>query len=67
VARFSQYERINEAVEKAKGKQPGAAYTPQWYSQVILGYFLWPVKVLFLVVYLVLSFITLVLWSLPFF
>lgn len=66
VARFSQVDHLNQAVERAKGKQPKASYTPQWYSQVILGYFLRPVKVLFLGTYAILALICLILWCLPF-
>lgn len=66
VARFSQVDHLNQAVERAKGKQPNASYTPQWYSQVILGYFLRPVKVLFWGTYAILTVVCLILWCLPF-
>ncbi len=67
IARFKHYERINEAVDLAKGKEPSGTYSPQWISRVILGYFLWPLRVFFYLTYAILFLIACLLWSFPFF
>jgi hypothetical protein len=67
VARFQEYDRLNEALETAKGKEKMKAYSPQWMSQVALGFFLKPLWVFFYITYAVLFLISCIFWSIPFF
>jgi hypothetical protein len=65
-ARFTHYERVNRALQKAGKKHPAQSENPEWLAAVALGYFLEPVWAVFWGAYVILLFIALFLWSLPF-
>lgn len=67
IVKFQDYDRINEALERAKGKEKLESYSPQWMSQVALAFFLQPLWIFFYIAYAILFLISCLFWSFPFF
>ncbi len=66
VVRFRDYGRINRAMDKAKRKEPGKNYSPQWMAQVVLHFFLEPLWLFFYAAYVILFLLSCIFWGFAF-
>jgi hypothetical protein len=65
-SKFKDTERINRALERAKGSRPAEAYSPEWTARVILELLLQPIGVVFAIAYIGFFALVCLFWSFPF-